>query len=167
MPFKFRMQKVLEYREQLEEEAKVRLAECEARHRAAAEKLERIQAELAGATDCVRGNMLMEHGERWLHEQYIKGLKSDLAAQELQTRLLAQAVEEARKVVSERAIERKLLDKLKERQKKHYVHEETLRERRFNDEIATLRYKTPAVKAGADAGLPVPDQDHAALPAFA
>lgn len=166
MPFKFRMQKVLEYREQLEEEAKIRLAECEAKHRAASERLERIQGDLAAAHEHVLGNMLMENGERWLHEQYIKGLKSDLTAQELQVRLLDQAVIEARKVVSDRAIERKLLDKLKERQKKHYVHEENLRERRFNDEIATLRYKTPAVKACEGSGLPVPDQDHPALPAF-
>lgn len=167
MPFKFRMQKVLEYREQLEEEAKVRLAECEARHRTATKKLEGIRSELACASDYVCGNMLMKNGERWLHEQYIKGLKSDLAAQELQVRLLAQAVGEARKLVSDRAIERKLLDKLKERQKKHYVHEENLRERRFNDEIATLRYKTPAVKAGTNAGVPLPDQDNAAMHAFA
>ena len=40
-------------------------------------------------------------------------------------------------------IDKKLLEKLKERQKQHYVREEQLKEQRINDETATLRYKAP------------------------
>ena len=38
----------------------------------------------------------MEAGERWLLEQYVKGLRGDVAAASLQARMLAQMVEEAR-----------------------------------------------------------------------
>ena len=167
MSFKFKMQKVLEYREQLEEEAKVRLADAQARYRQASERLDELREEFSRASQQARDNMLMNSGECWLHEQYLKGLKADVTAQAMQTRLLAQATEEARKMVAERAIERKMLDKLKERQKKQYVQEENQRERHFNDEIATLRHKAPSVKAGASSGRPLPDQDHTSVPADA
>ena len=58
--------------------------------------------------------------------------------------MLAQMVEEARNLLAARAIDKKLLYKLKERQKQYYAREEQLKEQRFNDEIATLRYKAPS-----------------------
>ena len=134
MPFRFKMQKVLDYREQLEEEAKVRLATAQRRFQEARERLDALQAELRGAQDRLCNEALMEAGERWLLEQYVKGLRGDVAAASLQARMLAQMVEEARK----------LLEKLKERQKHYHAREEQLKEQRFNDEIATLRYKAPS-----------------------
>lgn len=143
MPFRFKMQKVLDYREQLEEEAKVRLATAEQRLQEAQERLERLRAELERAADRLRDDPLMEAAERWLQEQYIMGLRADVAAASLQTRMLTQMAEEARKLLAARAIDKKLLEKLKERQKKHSLREEQLQEQRFNDETATLRYKAP------------------------
>ena len=43
------------------------------------------------------------------------------------------------------ALERQMLDKLKERQKRNYQHEEMQKEQHFNDEIATIRFKAQAV----------------------
>lgn len=144
MPFRFEMQKVLDYREQLEEEAKVRLATAERRLQEERKLLDGLRAELGRTEDRLRDNPLMEAAERWLQEQYITGLRADVTAASLQTRMLAQMAEEARKLLAARAIDKKLLEKLKERQKKHYVREEQLQEQRFNDETATLRYKAPS-----------------------
>ena len=141
MPFRFKMQKVLDYREQLEEEAKVRLATAQRRFQEARERLDALQAELRGAQDRLCNEALMEAGERWLLEQYGKGLRGDVAAASLQA---AQMVEEARNLLAARAIDKKLLEKLKERQKHYHAREEQLKEQRFNDEIATLRYKAPS-----------------------
>lgn len=138
------MQKVLDYREQLEEEAKVRLATAERRLQEERKRLDGLRAELGRTEDRLRDNPLMEAAERWLQEQYITGLRADVTAASLQTRMLAQMAEEARKLLAARAIDKKLLEKLKERQKKHYVREEQLQEQRFNDETATLRYKAPS-----------------------
>ncbi|MDE5878489.1 MAG: flagellar export protein FliJ [Desulfovibrio sp.] len=144
MPFRFKMQKVLDYRAQLEEEAKVRLAEAEHRLREAQDRLDAILAEVAAAEEKSRAGGLLQSGERWLHEQYLKGLHSDASAAELQCRMQRQMTEEARTLLAERAMERKLLEKLKERQKAQYQHAERLQEQHFNDEISTLRYKASA-----------------------
>lgn len=100
MPFRFKMQKVLDYREQLEEEAKVRLATAQRRFQEARERLDALQAELRGAQDRLCNEALMEAGERWLLEQYVKGLRGDVAAASLQARMLAQMVEEARNLLA-------------------------------------------------------------------
>lgn len=144
MPFRFKMQKVLDYRAQLEEEAKVRLADCEQRLRESQKHLDAVQAELVAAQEKSSAAGLLESGERWLHEQYLKGLHGDLAQAELQLRMQRQMTEEARSLLAARAMERKLLDKLKERQKTQYLHAERLEEQHFNDEISTLRYKASA-----------------------
>ncbi len=143
MPFRFKMQQVLDYRAQLEEESKVRLADAERRLRESRERLDAVLDELARAEEKSRMGLL-QNGERWLHEQYLKGLRSDRAMAELQCRMQEQLAEEARALLAARAMERKLLEKLKERQKSQYLHAERLQEQHFNDEISTLRYKASA-----------------------
>lgn len=145
VPFRFKMQKVLDYREQLEEEAKVNLAIQRSRLAEAQDRLDRIKAELRQAEDRLVGAVLMDAAERWLLEQYVKGLRADAAHEAIQVRMLEQLAEEARKLLAERAIDKKLLEKLKERQKQHYAREEQLKEQRTNDETATLRYKAPTL----------------------
>lgn len=66
MPFRFEMQKVLDYREQLEEEAKVRLATAERRLQEERKLLDGLRAELGRTEDRLRDNPLMEAAERWL-----------------------------------------------------------------------------------------------------
>ena len=132
MPFHFSMQKVLDYREQLEEEAKVRLAKAEQQRNELLEQEERLYTHPPSNA-----------GERWLLEHFVKGLKADMAATAVQLRAAENMVEESRRILAQRAMDRKILDKLKERQKQHYMHDERMKEQRFNDEIATLRYKAP------------------------
>lgn len=143
MAFTFKMQKVLDYREQLEEEAKVRYAGAVARHKKASEHLNAINAELMTAE--AKGAEVMQAAERWLHDQYVKGLRADQAAAALQERMLAQMAEEARAFLAARAIDRKMLEKLKDRQKHQYNQAEQKQELKFNDEIATIRHKAQAV----------------------
>ena len=145
MPFHFKMQKVLEYREQLEEEAKVDLALKQQKLDAARTRFEALKLELLEAEEQRNAASLKPAGERWLAEQYVKGLRSDVEATAMQTRMLQQLVDEARKLLAARAMDKKLLEKLKERQNKHYLREEYLKEQRVNDETATLRYKATAL----------------------
>ena len=141
MPFHFKMQKVLEFREQLEEEAKVDLAVKQQKLDTARLRLNALKKELQTAEENLSQSALKPSAERWLQEQYVKGLQKDMSEAVMQVRMSQQLVDEARKMLAERAMDRKLLDKLKERQKKHYLHEEYLKEQRVNDETATLRYK--------------------------
>ena len=79
VPFRFKMQKVLDYREQLEEEAKVNLAIQRARLAEAQDRLDKIKSELRQAEDRLVGAVLMDAAERWVLEQYVKGLRADAA----------------------------------------------------------------------------------------
>ena len=145
MPFRFKLQKILDYREQLEEEAKVDLANKQRLLEEARALFERLKAELRQTEDRLFESALVPQAERWLLEQYVKGLRGDVANAALQARMHEQLVDEARKLLAARAIEKKLLEKLKERQKQHYAREEQLKEQRTNDETATLRYKAPTL----------------------
>lgn len=144
MPFRFQMQKVLDYREQLEEEAKVQLALAERRLRQGQEHFDAVRTELNIARAHLMDDPLIGAGDRALWENYVKGLTADMAEAALQVRLLTQMAEEARHLLAARAVDKKMLEKLKERRKKQYIREEFLQEQRFNDEIATLRYKAPS-----------------------
>ena len=145
MPFRFKLQKVLEYREQMEEEAKVRLAEATMRHDEALRALQQAQQALEAEREHQAVDPLMSAAERWVSDQYIKGLTSDVQMAGMQERMTAQVQEEARKMLAIRALDRQMLDKLKERQKCNYKHEELQKEQHFNDEIATIRFKAQAV----------------------
>lgn len=142
MPFKFTLQKALDYREHLEEEAKMRLAAAEKALEDSRRHLETLQNEMLAAEEKIANGPFMQAGERWLMEQYLKGLRADIAAAEMNVRMKNQIVEEARNVLAARAIDKKLLEKLKDRQKEQYLRQEQITEQHFNDEIATLRYKT-------------------------
>lgn len=144
MSFKFNMQKVLDYREQLEEEAKVRLGKAERDLLDAQQRVQNLQQELQRVREESAGK-LMQSAEHWLHEQFLKGLYSDLKEAHLQMRMYAQMAEEARKVLAARAMDRKMLEKLRDKQKKNYYKTEQKQEQNFNDEIATIRYQAPAV----------------------
>ena len=147
MPFHFNLQKVLDFRVQKEEEAKVALARAEAQVRQGEELLAKLKEEFQKA-EAVSFGKVMQAGERWLQDQYIKGLKSDISQAALQLRFYRQMADEARKALAARAMERKLLDKLKEKQKIQFIKAEQKQEQNFNDEIATIRHKAPSVETG-------------------
>jgi flagellar FliJ protein len=144
MAFRFNMQRVLDYRGQLEEEAKVRLAEAQRRQREAAQRLEDLEAALREARDGARGIVMKGAAERWLHEGFVKGLSSDVNAASLQLQLAGKMVDEARKLLTVRAVDKKMLDKLKARKKYQFMREELMVERHTNDETATLRFNAPS-----------------------
>lgn len=106
MPFRFKLQKILDYREQLEEEAKVDLANKQKLLEEARALFERLKAELRQTEDRLFESALVPQAERWLLEQYVKGLRGDVANAALQTRMHEQLVDEARKLLAARAIEK-------------------------------------------------------------
>lgn len=141
MGFSFKMQKVLEYREQLEEEARVQLARVHQMMLEERQRAEDIRILLHEQEARLYDNPLNDVGERWLLEHFIKGLRTDLSSSVLRLRTLHQSYEEARAHLQHRSKERKILEKLKSKQNEHYTLEERLKEQRTYDETATLRYK--------------------------
>ncbi len=141
-PFRFKLEKVLEYRRQVEDQARMAVATAE----------RELNVQTAKANDLRR--KLIEHDQMgaerkgefnahdlWLHRLYEQRLEQDLAlALEEQARL-ALKLQQCRNEAIRRSTERKLLEKLKEKQaKRHTLHEELSEQKEF-DENSALRHK--------------------------
>ena len=143
MAFRFSLQKVLDYREQLEEEAKNRFALVQRQYREAREQLAALSSELKTQEERLYGQVVDNAGERWLLESFIRGLRADVESSTARVSNLQMMRDEMRKVLAAQSMDRKFLEKLKERKRRQYLLDERLKEQRFNDEIATLRYNAP------------------------
>ena len=139
-PFVFRLEKVLEYRRQLEDQARMALAHAKAQHDS--------QQQIVADTN-MRLTAHMERGfgrratqaDIWLWTQYREALDKDLATAKAELERLASILQTRREEAVLRSRERKLLEKLKDRQaKKHHV-QESQREQKEFDEMATIRHK--------------------------
>jgi len=141
MVFRFKLQKVLEYREQLEDQAKVALAKVQQLHIEEERRNEALKELLTEQEAKLYSKVLLPAGERWLLELFIRGVRDDLQSSHIRLRTLAQMVAEAQKTLRERARDKKILEKLKARQRERHELEERIKEQRSYDETATLRFK--------------------------
>jgi len=139
-PFVFRLEKVLEYRRQLEDQARMALAQAQARHDAQKQLLADISMRLAVHKERGFGKQATQ-GDIWLWMQYCDALEKDTAAARAELERLASILQNCRQDAVLRSRERKLLEKLKDRQaRKHHVQENLAEQKEF-DEMATIRHK--------------------------
>lgn len=139
-PFRFKLEKVLDYRSQLEEQARLALNRAQAEH-AEQEELVRTVAGRLNAHMVKQGEASKSPGDMWLWRQYREALEHDLAAGRVRLRRLASKLQKAREEAVRRSRDRKLLEKLKENQARKHNEEASYREQKENDEMATLRYE--------------------------
>ena len=138
-PFQFRLDKVLDYRRQLEDQAKLDMAEAQRLH------------DLQSARTLEVENALKRHvragfakdatpGDLWLWRHYKEALEQDLSVARMELAKLALKLQKCRQDLVQRSKERKLLETLKDKQAKRHTHEEGLREQKEYDELAALRH---------------------------
>lgn len=144
MAFKFKLEKVLDYRKQLEEQAMQALAEVRQAEEREKERLADLRVELAAQRVNLHAS-IQDAAERWLVSSYINALQDDIRTTERVLEYLAEEVARRQAVLVTKAQERQLLDKLKDKQAERHAHEEKLKEQRNNDETATIRYSKKAV----------------------
>lgn len=143
-PFRFGLQQVLDYRAQLEEQAKLVFARAKAEHDVEEQRAKALHEDLVRNVQKLYESAGKPRHEVWLQENYVKGLQADVVAAYAQLRLLARTMEDARAILVQRAQDRKLLEKLKAKQAERHAHEERLTEQRTYDETATLRFQPPS-----------------------
>lgn len=144
MAFKFKLEKVLDYRRQLEEQAMQALAEARRAEELEKERLEGLKLELAAQ----RVNLNASIGnaaERWLVSSYIGALQVDIRDSRRVLEIVAEEVQRRQAELVEKSKERQLLDKLRDKEAARHAHEEKLKEQRDNDETATIRFRKKAV----------------------
>lgn len=138
--FEFKLQKVLDYRQQLEEQARMELAQAQAEHDAQERLVEDI---LHKRTAHERKGFAKDAtpADIWLWRQYLEALTRDYNQQRAELQRLALKLQNAMKVAVQRSKDRKLLEKLKEKQAKAHHEEESLRESKEAEEYSALRYE--------------------------
>ncbi|WP_207264157.1 flagellar export protein FliJ [Desulfovibrio sp. Huiquan2017] len=139
-PFHFKLDKVLDYREQLEEQAKAALARAKAARDAQAEKLAGLEARLA-AHLANQAASSASANDMWLWRQYKDALSQDLSVARVELNGLELKLQRCRTEAVERSKDKKLLEKLKQTQAKRHHDQENAREEKENDEMATIRFE--------------------------
>ncbi len=135
MAFTFSLEQVLKYRKQLEQEAKVAFAKVEQERLRESNRLDQIMQALANEQSRLESLKAEDLDNRWLIANFVKSLREDLRISQEKLRYWATKVEEARLVLTEKAKDKKILEKLKEKQETRYVHEEKRKEQQFYDEL--------------------------------
>lgn len=141
--FRFRLQQVLKYRAQLEEQAKMAFAQEQRQYETQAQRVEALRKTLAEYEPKLY--QTNNQAEIWLLRNFIQGLSADIARAEAALLEQAQRLNKARQHLVKRSQERQLIDKLKENQAKRHAQEELFKERQQFDETATIRHKPQAV----------------------
>ena len=127
MAFRFSLEQVLTYRERLEQQARIELARVEGERIREQRRADEFRAMLEEQTDAMERLAPQQRGERWLAENFIKGLRIDLATALTRVRNWESAAEAARKELLKRSIDKKTLEKLKAKQAEQYAQDERLR----------------------------------------
>jgi flagellar FliJ protein len=139
-PFHFKLDKVLDYREQLEEQAKGALARAQAARDAQAEKLAGLEARLAAHLD-TEAESRKSANDMWLWRQYKDALSQDISVARVSLNSLELKLQRSRTEAVERSKDKKLLEKLKQTQAKRHHDQENAREEKENDEMSTIRFE--------------------------
>ena len=143
--FKFKLQQVLDYRGQLEDQAKMALGRALNELAVRQKCVDDLQAELVTQVSKGYNEGICTADERWMQDNYIRRLKEDLekAVHRLgETELL---VHRCRSDLMRKSQDRQLLNKLSEKQRDRYNHEESQKEQDTLDEMAGSRYRTDAI----------------------
>lgn len=135
--FKFRLQKVLEYRHMLKSDAQKEL--LVANNTLFSEQRILTDLETALLQNELTSNQVLSVGEIELYDQYSLRLRNDIGHQKVRVEEAVEAAEIARLAYIEAAKEAETLDKLKSKRKEEYrVYLEKEHEK-FLDEFTTQR----------------------------
>ena len=137
--FRFRLQKVLEYREGLRKESERELAFKNRELFEREERLRGIMAEQDRAGGV--GEKLTTMAEVLLHGDYYRYLQQSLVDQRERVKEATEAVDAAREAYLARAVEEEKLSTLKEKKHEEFKEERAKAERKQLDELTVTRFR--------------------------
>ncbi|MDR1360205.1 MAG: flagellar export protein FliJ [Deltaproteobacteria bacterium] len=139
-PFHFRLENVLAYRTRLEEEAMQTLALAVAHQDALLLRRDSFRKTREEQEKRLCRAELLSPAERWFLRNFLRALEHDLKNTEEDLLQAGEEVDRCRAALIQKAQERSLLDRLKEKQTASHAALELHKEQREFDEAATLRY---------------------------
>ncbi len=142
MAFQFRLQKLLDYREDEKKLAQEELARRQRELLEIQEELEKLQKEEQRLLEFHRGRQLKKLDVFTLTaiESYRLFLQERFRSKQQELYQSQEQVEEQRKLVVESWKSCQVLEKLKEKSLNTYLREEKSREQRLNDEVSLYGY---------------------------
>lgn len=143
--FTFSLQKVLDYKAGLQEEAQLELARARKKYQAQIALIKSLEDELAQAREEISKKENVTQGRIWLWNRYIERLNFDQKSATRKLKELAREVSLRRHDLLEKTKDKKILEKLKVNQKIRFYHEQEKEEQKEYDEMAVVRYKPEAV----------------------
>lgn len=138
--FRYRLEKVLQYREIVKTEKKRELSIRLAVLREAEDKLDELYRQQAANN--LPGNVVVNAEEFFMRGQYSVRLKEEIIHQKLVILDEEKKVEEAKQAYIEAAREVKTLDMLKSKRKEQYEEYVRKEEEKFLDETVVQRHST-------------------------
>ncbi|HEY3375607.1 MAG TPA: flagellar export protein FliJ [Candidatus Aquicultor sp.] len=141
--FKFKLQPVLHHRQKKEDIAKKELADIKQLFEAENRLLEKLQGRLADLQEEIRQKqqVAVDAAEATVYTNYIERLKKIIGEQILKLEQLAQEVRGAQERLLDTTKDKKVLEKLHDKQYEEYRHESEKVEQNSIDELATVRYR--------------------------
>lgn len=139
--FHFQLEHVLQYRQRLEEEARLELAVAQNAYQAQVRLLESLRQKIHDAETHLKSQSNLPAKELWLWITYRERLLQDVDKNEHQLQRLAARVATCRTALVQRAKEMKVLERLKTRRAVEYYAEQKREEQKELDEMAGLRHQ--------------------------
>lgn len=145
--FRFSMQNILNMKEKLEDQAKNKYAQANARLLREQEKLEIIVARREEAREKLKLVLYetLSVSEIRTRENAVEVFKYYAMQQQLAVKRCEKEVEVAREELSEAMKERKIFEKLREKAFEQFVFEENRKEQKEVDELMSYKHGTKAV----------------------
>jgi flagellar FliJ protein len=139
-PFHFKLEKILEYRRQLEDQAKLALSLTRQQIAEQNTRLEALSEDLQACLLALGTLKQMTQAELWLWSGWRERLELDKKHAQAKLDELKQLAETRRLELVAKAKDRKLLEKLRAKQAEKHVQDEQRKEQKEFDETGTLRH---------------------------
>ncbi len=139
--FTFSLQRILELRQQKEEQAQMALAALQRRFQEAELHLESLKKEVHELENNYRDKKTISQGDLWLWRQYRFRLDADIRESTQQVERLRAEVENQRQELVDRSKDRELMERFKDNRKKAFDYEQQKEEQKEFDETATARFQ--------------------------
>jgi flagellar protein FliJ len=131
--YKFKLQKLLDIREQKEEESKRHFREAQLEKERVQSKLDNLKDNYNKYRSTSSDGSLVEQKLRHI---YLNALNNSISETTNELHQRSNALEEKREALKQRQIERKTVEILKEKQLLAFIKEQNLIEQKANDEFA-------------------------------
>ena len=139
-PFHFKLEKILDYRRQLEDQAKLALSLVRQQIAEQSRLIEALNKDLETCLVSLGKLKQMTQPELWLWTGWRDRLTLDKNQAQAKLTQLQQLAETRRLELVAKAKDRKLLEKLRAKQAEKHVQEEQQKEQKQFDETGTLRH---------------------------